>query len=375
MIDKKWYSVAESQTWLSPLSWIYKRGQSFDKAKKLAQQRAHIEELNQVRRAGNKVPFIIAVGNINVGGVGKTPTTLWLVNHLRSQGYRVAILTRGYGVKRDSKDVLVLDSHTPDKDPSTFGDEPVLLQKRTQVPVIICAERMNGLRKIIKDFAGVDIVVCDDALQHYQLPRDFEFAVVDASLGFGNGHLLPQGPLRELPARLGQCDSVLINGIDSISALSSELEEPLKQYTRQQDWLFAKATIDHGVSLSSGNIASIDSIRQQSLNKNIVAFAGIAHPEKFFSSLSELGFTFAACRSFSDHQSFSSAIFDTDLFESADYIFCTEKDAEKCRPFANEKWLFFPISLHFEAEALYRFTNKLGEKITSYQALHAATTD
>jgi lipid-A-disaccharide kinase (EC 2.7.1.130) len=159
----------------------------------------------KTRRYSSPVPVIV-VGNIMIGGNGKTPFVIWLVEQLKAHGYRPGVVSRGYGGKSEQYPLL-LSQTTP---PRTAGDEPVLIARRTQVPVCVDPNRSEAVKRILQE--GVDIVVTDDGLQHYQLDRDIEIVIIDGQRRFGNGHYLPLGPLRESLDRLESVDMLVTNG-------------------------------------------------------------------------------------------------------------------------------------------------------------------
>jgi tetraacyldisaccharide 4'-kinase len=151
---------------------------------------------------------VLVVGNITVGGSGKTPLVIWLAAQLRAAGWTPGIVLRGYGGAGSSRRTALRVE--PDSDPRLVGDEALLLRQRTGVPVAVCRERVRAARLLLGE--GVDLIVSDDGLQHLALARNVEIAVIDANYGLGNGYLLPAGPLREPRARLAQVDALVING-------------------------------------------------------------------------------------------------------------------------------------------------------------------
>ncbi|MDH4133446.1 MAG: tetraacyldisaccharide 4'-kinase [Gammaproteobacteria bacterium] len=245
---------------------------------------------------------VIVVGNITVGGTGKTPLTIWLASFLREQGYRPGIVTRGYRGKSDSWPIAVTASTSPD----IAGDEAVLLARRTRCPVLAGPDRVESCRHLIG--LGCDVIISDDGLQHYRLRRDIEIAVIDGVRRLGNGLCLPGGPLREPASRLQSVDLAIING-------SPEPDEI-------------------GMSLGIGIFYSLPDPKQEislsDLKKGRVhAVAGIGHPERFFTTLRNLGLDIVP-HAFPDHHAFR----DTDLPADGLPVILTEKDAVKCETFA-----------------------------------------
>ncbi len=154
-----------------------------------------------------KAVSTIIVGNISVGGVGKTPMVIWLVNKLQSQGVKVGVVSRGYGGKREHEPLLVI----PQTSAKASGDEALLIAKHTNAPVFVGKNRVKAAKKLLLDYR-VDIIIADDGLQHYALKRDLEFVLIDAKYGLGNEKLLPAGPLREDKSRLDSVDMVIYKG-------------------------------------------------------------------------------------------------------------------------------------------------------------------
>ncbi len=248
-----------------------------------------------------KCPVVI-VGNITVGGVGKTPFVIWLVNQLQASGKKVGVVSRGYGGKREHEPLLVI----PQTSPKASGDEALLIAKHTNAPVFVGKNRVKAAKKLLLDYR-VDVIVADDGLQHYALKRDVEIALIDAKYGLGNEKLLPAGPLRENRSRLDSVDMLVYKG----KRLDSHYfeYEPLMVY--------ALGDIK--------NQRSLETFRNQRIN----ALAGIAHPDSFFNMLSENGLAIVK-NPLDDHEKLMEKHFE---FANDDPIFITEKDAMKCVDF------------------------------------------
>ena len=256
------------------------------------------------------VPVII-VGNITVGGTGKTPLVLWLVMLLAQHGMRPAIVSRGYASDLDSPRPVTAAS-----DPARFGDEPVLLARRSGCPVWVGADRVAAARALLAAHPGCDVIVSDDGLQHYRLARDVELAVVDGACGLGNGLMLPAGPLREPAARLREVDAVVINGT-ARQVVEAHCVTTMKLEGREF----------HNV-LNPEHVVGPEYFQRQRVH----AIAGIGHPPRFFAHLHRLGIEFEA-RAFPDHHAYTAH----DLaYAGADAVVMTEKDAVKCAIFARE---------------------------------------
>nr|WP_282437209.1 tetraacyldisaccharide 4'-kinase [Vibrio amylolyticus] len=291
-------------------------------------RRAYEEGEKESYRA--PVPVIV-VGNITAGGNGKTPVVIWLVEKLTQQGYKPGVVSRGYGAKAPSYPLLVDDS-TPT---GHCGDEPKLIQQRTQVPVAVSPVRSEAVKALLPE--GVDVIITDDGLQHYALQRDLEFVIVDGVRRFGSEQLLPLGPLREKTSRLDDVDFVITNGGQ---AFSGEVAMTLKP--------------DEAVNLVSGVRVPVKSLER------LVAFAGIGHPPRFFNTLVELDAQVVKTKGFADHQAFQQQELDA-LSQAGSNIIMTEKDAVKCRDFATETWWYLPVSAEFEPANEQRILEKIKE--------------
>lgn len=195
-IERFWYGGSRLAVLLQPLAWLFAAGVSL---------RCHLYRKGWLRSQHPGIPVIV-VGNITVGGTGKTPVVGWLVQRLRATGFRPAIVSRGYGgaARRDPVRVTAASSA------EEVGDEPLLLARRTGEPVAVAASRARAARWVAAQ--GADVIVADDGLQHYALARDMEIIVIDGERQLGNGRLLPAGPLREPACRLATADLVLVNG-------------------------------------------------------------------------------------------------------------------------------------------------------------------
>jgi len=247
---------------------------------------------------------VVVVGNLVAGGTGKTPLVLWLADRLAARGYRPAIVSRGYGGANGRPCEVAAGG-----DPGRFGDEPLLLAERSGVPVWIGRDRASAARAALAAHPDRNVVVCDDGLQHYALARDFEIAVEDER-GYGNGLLLPAGPLRESPSR--QVDATVVNGAPARPGTFAMRLEPAGF---------------RGVR-DPQRTAAADALRGRRLH----AVAGIGNPARFFATLASLGLAFVP-HAFPDHHAFTPADLD---FPDCDAVLMTEKDAVKCRAFARD---------------------------------------
>ena len=264
---------------------------------------------------------VIVVGNITVGGTGKTPLTLWLVERLAAQGLHPGVVCRSYAATATTPNRV-----QPGDDPRMKGDEAALIATRVKCPVWSGPDRVATARAMLAHDAHVDVVVCDDGLQHYALDRDCEIAVIDAMRGFGNGLALPAGPMREPRARLRTVHAVVTNGSNAITALPQEV--PHFRMSLQGAEL--RNVTDPGRVASPGELAG----------KKLVAIAGIGNPRRFFDHLDSLGLTFEA-HAFPDHFEYRPS----DLHSlQADAVLMTEKDAIKCARFEDPRLWMLPVS-------------------------------
>jgi tetraacyldisaccharide 4'-kinase len=334
-LNRIWYDGAAGEALLAPLSWLYGRLAS-------ARRRSPI----RVSRP------VIVVGNLSVGGTGKTPVVAWLAWQLGSLGKKVGIASRGYGASaRGSRQV------DPGTSWQTVGDEPVLLQRRTGVPVVVDADRVAAARRLIE--LECDVIVCDDGLQHLRLARDFELVVVDGARGLGNGRLLPAGPLREAPTRLSSVDALVINGeprsglIDTLAALGAppplfmrmvpSALEPVRgtggQQTLAEEIAALRSAGGAGVGLWGHRLEDLGGVR-------VHAVAGIGNPRRFFELLKSFGLSIVT-HTFADHHAFTAR--DLDLPGNAP-ILMTEKDAVRCAAFASDRLACVPVTAQFSPE-------------------------
>jgi tetraacyldisaccharide 4'-kinase len=271
---------------------------------------------------------VVVVGNISVGGTGKTPLTLAVVDMLQRHGWNPGVVARGYGrVPPREHDPRGVVRVYPDlATPELFGDEPVLIARRSRVPVYISPDRPAAARELLAAHPEVDVIVSDDGLQHYALARDVELAVVDAERGFGNRLLLPSGPLREPVSRLRSVDAAIVNGghRDDVSAP--------RQFTMRLGH-------ERFVSLGGQREATPEEFATIARGHAVAAVAGIGNPARFFEHLAALGVQ-AREHPFDDHHGYQPA----DLkLRGADLIVMTEKDAVKCAAFADTRMWFLRV--------------------------------
>lgn len=280
---------------------------------------------------------VLVIGNISVGGNGKTPLVIWLVEQLQKKGVKVGVISRGYGGENKVYPQLV----TPESNPKLMGDEPLLIAQRTHAPVAISPNRQQSIELLLSQFE-LDLIVTDDGLQHYALERDMEWVVVDGERRFGNGFVLPAGGLRELPSRLKQVQAVICNGKNANAGEHAMHLEP-----------------DFVINLKTGEKRKLSEFTQ-----SIYALAGIGYPPRFFNMLKELGIPLAETFSFADHQAFTAEMIVPKLSQNLPLLM-TEKDAVKCKAFTQENWWYVPVSARFSEKStacLVEMVSKLLEK-------------
>lgn len=310
-MERHWYrSSYDFVTFpLLPLSWMFKS---------IVSVRRFLYRSKFKKSYEFPVPVIV-VGNITVGGTGKTPFVIWLANFLRQQGLQPGIVSRGVGGKQERKPRWV----NQDSDPSQVGDEAILLIKRSQCPVVIGIDRVAAVKELLAN-STCNIVISDDGLQHYRLSRDIEIAIVDGIRNLGNRSLLPAGPLRESPKRLQEVDFVVRHGEAGVN--------------------------EYGMTLFGNKLVSVKRTDQAiDLNQfsKVHAVAGIGNPERFFASLEKQGLTIVR-HPFKDHYLYQESDFN---FGDDLPIVMTEKDAVKCLRFADERFWCLPVDVQI-AESL-----------------------
>lgn len=280
---------------------------------------------------------VIVVGNISVGGTGKTPLVLWLVARLREAGYRPGIISRGYGGNSEYPRATQADS-----DATVCGDEPVLMARHSGCAVWVGKDRAATASALLTANPDCNIIVSDDGLQHYRLARDFEIAVVDGERGHGNGWMLPAGPLREPASRLGTVDAVVVRGTAAPLSLASQ---PCLTMTLQPAGLR---------NLLDNRHLPVITLQGQSVH----AVAGIGNPQQFFDTLTQLGITHAP-HPFADHHFFSAA----DLqFDECDAVVMTEKDAVKCERYATVKHWALQIEARIDDALVQQLLDRIKRK-------------
>lgn len=302
-LDYYWYNNSPVSLFLLPLSWLFCA---------IAILRRWLYGLGVLSSHTLPVPVIV-VGNISVGGTGKTPLVTWLVAHLKAQGYQPGIVSRGYGGQATHWPQQV----RPDSDPRMVGDEAILLSRRCDCPMSVGPDRVAAAKALL-EYTDCDIIVSDDGMQHYALGRDIEIAVVDGVRRFGNGHCLPAGPLREPKSRLKSVDMVITNGVAGVREYCMKL-------VPDSLWKLASPKEHKPLSAFRG--------------KTVHAVAGIGNPQRFFDQLTENGITVLE-HPFPDHHPYSR---DDICFADDLPVLMTEKDAVKCLDYAQSHHWCVPV--------------------------------
>jgi tetraacyldisaccharide 4''-kinase len=320
MIARIW--SGESPLWilLLPLSWLYG----------LVSGLIRLSYTLGLRKSWRAPVPVVVVGNLTAGGNGKTPVVIWLVEKLQQQGVRVGVVSRGYGGKAESYPLL-LDANTTT---SQAGDEPVLIFQRTGAPVAVSPVRADAVSSLLASHP-LQLIITDDGLQHYRLARDKEIVVVDGVRRFGNGWWLPAGPMRERASRLQSVDAVITNGGQ---ALAGEIPMHLQP--------------GQAVNLLTGERCAAAELQ------NVVAMAGIGHPPRFFATLESCGLSPVKTVALADHQALTQADVQA-LTVPGQPLIMTEKDAVKCRAFAQDNWWYLPVDAELVGERAQRLLQEL----------------
>jgi tetraacyldisaccharide 4'-kinase len=323
-LTQHWYHNGPMAFFLWPLSSLYCVLASM-RRKRLSEQQADIHL---------GVPIIV-VGNISVGGTGKTPMVIWLAEFLIKHGYHPGIVSRGYGGKGGEIPTLV----TAGSDTKAVGDEAVLIARRANCPMWVGRDRVFTIQKMLEFHQGINAIISDDGLQHYRMPRDIEIAMIDGARRFGNELCLPAGPLREPISRLKEVDFRVVTG-----SLADELE-----YTMELEG-------DELVNLrSSGKKLSLDLLE----DVRVHAVAGIGNPSRFFMRLEQAGLNVTR-HHYPDHH-----VYQPDDLQFGDdrMIVMTEKDAVKCSVFADQRFWYLPVLARPEE----RYANDLINRLKGLQ--------
>ncbi len=334
-VDRLWYSKNPLSLLLWPLSQVFRV---------LAMLRRLAYALGILRTHKLRVPVVV-VGNITVGGTGKTPLVIWLANYLKSMGYQPGIVSRGYGGKASQWPQQV----RPDSDPKVVGDEAIIIARHTRCPMAAGPDRVAAAQALLT-YAQCDIIISDDGLQHYALARDIEIAVIDGVRRFGNGFFLPAGPLREAPRRLKKVDFVVANGVKAGGEILMRM-----QVGKLRNINFPNEVRD----------------LEQLRGRVVHAVAAIGNPERFYRMLAQAGVR-GTKHEFADHYFFKPADI---TFNDNLPVIMTEKDAVKCQPAPGNNYWYLMVRAVLEERLGYALVDKL-QKISGVrrQAVNQQTT-
>jgi len=316
-LDNYWYNINLISLLLWPLSLLFRL---------LVMTRRMFYQTGLFKSYKMNKPVIV-IGNISVGGTGKTPLIIELCHLLDSWGIKAGIISRGYGGTGPWPHQLTDESSAEES-----GDEPVQIFQRTQVPVVVGSDRVADVELLCEN-NNIDLVLTDDGLQHYRLQRDLELVVIDHQRQFGNGFSLPAGPLREPVSRLKESSWCVFNGGDS----------------------------DYSFKIEPSFVKQLSSDRKESVKyfkgSFVHAVAGIGNPDRFFTMLRELGFNIIE-HAYPDHYQFS----ENDLkFNDSLPILMTEKDSVKCGGFTNKKLWYVAIDIKLSDQFLIDFKKQVKE--------------
>lgn len=333
---KLWYEEPPGVSVLQPLSWLYGAAIS---ARRAAYHRGW------ARSQAVGAPVIV-VGNLTVGGTGKTPLTIWLAGQLRQRGHEVGLVSRGYGRKQHGMRAV-----SPASSWQEVGDEPLILQQRTGCMTLVGSDRVAAARALVA--RGAQIILADDGLQHLRMRRDCEILVIDGSRGFGNGRVLPAGPLRERAGRARAADVLVVNG--------GAEGEPVRGVPPE---LAARALRMRLAAAGARQVAGPE--REQPLEafrgRPVHAVAGIGNPRRFFADLRARGLEVLE-HAFPDHHALSAADLD---FGDGLAVLMTEKDAVKCRGLAQPRLWYVPVEAAFSEADARRLLELVTRKTESF---------
>ena len=331
-----WYGESPGASALQPLSWLYGASVAVRrKAYELGWAKSH-----DVGRP------VIVVGNLTVGGTGKTPLTIWLAKHLRERGYAVGLVSRGYGRERGGLRTVAADSSWQD-----VGDEPLILHRRSGCMTLVASDRVAGAKALIE--RGAKVVLADDGLQHLRMKRDCEIVVVDGARGLGNGRMLPAGPLRESGSRAGAADALVVNG--------GVEGEPVRGVPQTLAAAVLRMRLQAGQArqvIGAAPAQPLEAFR----GRPVHAVAGIGNPQRFFADLRARGLELIE-HPFPDHHALSAADLD---FGDGLAVLMTEKDAVKCREAAGPRQWYVPVEAHFSEADSHRLLGLVMRAIDSY---------
>ena len=329
-LEQCWYSKPGPLYLLIPLEWAFRLAVFFRR--------------NTLLKKKQKIPLpTIVVGNITVGGTGKTPVVIALAKYLKAQGYKPGIISRGYSKDRDIDQNTYSIVVNENSDPAVVGDEPLVIVTKTKCPFVVNLDRVKAGRDLIKHFPECDVLISDDGLQHYKMHRDLEICVLDGERMAGNGHQLPVGPLREGIHRLHDVNWIMVNEPHDINSANSLTDKAVVPITIKPAAL---------INLQSQETKPLNFLREL---ERFVAVAGIGNPERYFRTLETYTSNFERAP-FTDHHPYKLEDF---VWYGHQTVVMTAKDAVKCRPFAKSNWWYLDVDAKLENGFLAQFHQQL----------------
>lgn len=332
ILNKQYYEKSSWILLLLPLSFIYFLIISF---------RTYAYKSGIFKSIKMKVPLVV-IGNITIGGTGKTPLVIWVLEKLIKLGMKPGLICSGYNSKATSPQEVFIDSKVLD-----VGDEALMIKLRFKkgninIPIFVGKKKAKVGKALLNFYPDVNILISDDGLQHYELARDFEIAVVDGDRGFGNHFLIPAGPLRECLTRINEVDALVLNGPSKKKRLHEKKDKVFQMICGGD--LFVNCL--HRNRISDPNV----------FERAIVAITGIGNPERFIKHLKTLNLHLNEIIIFDDHHLFSESDFKD--YDDVDIIM-TEKDAVKCKNFAKENFWYLSLYTDVEKKLFEKMTKKL----------------
>jgi len=293
---------------------------------------------------------VVVVGNIGIGGNGKTPVVLYLIEQCLAQGINVGVISRGYGGFAPYYPYLINETSTAKE----AGDEPFLIYQRHNIPVVVGSDRIASAKLLIEQ--GCDLIIADDGLQHYRLKRDVELIVIDSKRKFGNGLLLPAGPLRESLWRLKTVDALIFNG-----DVTTEIKPVKTENKLNIKMILAASKVVNLKTEQSLSISDFKQIYISDSSPHINAMAGIGDPARFFKTLTDINFSLHKAVGFVDHQEYNESLFAD--FSDDIPLLMTEKDAVKCKGFANENYWYLPVDAQIKQREISPLLTMIFDKV------------
>lgn len=338
MFSYIWFSSSLYYLILVPFSWLYELVSTVNRM-------SYQYGWRKIYRSS--VPIVI-IGNLTVGGNGKTPMVIWLVEKLKYRGWKVGVVSRGYKGRAKSYPIILNDISNNNSD--ECGDEPLLIRNRTGVLVSIAPKRADAVSALLRVQPLLDVIISDDGLQHYALYRDIEWIIVNGMFRFGNGYCLPAGPMRERINRLNRAHAIIVNRSFSQETIRSD---------------------EISMVLCPVVVVNILTKEHKPLNflRSVVAIAGIGHPMQFFMTLHKIGIFPVKEIAFPDHQIYSEAML-VSIANEEEVLLMTEKDAIKCLNFAHKNWWYLFVDVRIKKSDEIILLNKIEEKIRYYKNNH-----